>query len=173
MLRCITVQFGEGYWFSFTWLLMGKQVSINRWNKNTIIFPHQIKDSYKGKLLNTLAIVSQLLLIIVIELAGKYHSTFMYFKRVVLFFFRLARRWKSADKCSPDAYRREQNKRSNASHPLQIAVCKHVGLSESQKTVNISQLVKHCSFNSDVCLLSWCTNYLATTTLFIGMNCTY
>lgn len=55
--------------------------------KDVIIFPYQIKDSCKGKLLNTLASVSQLLLIIVIELAGKYHSTFMYLKEWYFFFF--------------------------------------------------------------------------------------
>lgn len=55
--------------------------------KDVIIFPYQIKNSCKGKLLNTLASVSQLLLIIVIELAGKYHSTFMYLKEWYFFFF--------------------------------------------------------------------------------------
>lgn len=38
--------------------------------KDVIIFPHQIKGSCQGEHLNTLATVSQVLLIIVIDLAG-------------------------------------------------------------------------------------------------------
>lgn len=72
---------------------MGKQVSIKQMErKDVIIFPHQIKDSCQSKHLNTMASVSQVLLIIVIELAGKYHSTFMFLKEWY-FFFHLAGRW--------------------------------------------------------------------------------
>lgn len=51
--------------------------------------------------------------------------------------------------------------------PANVWVCQ-----SSRKIVNISQLVRRCSFDSDVCLLPRCANYLATATLFIGMNCT-
>ena len=75
-------------------IAMGKQVSSIKQmeRKDVIVFPHQIKDSCQSKHLNTLASVSQVLLIIVIELAGKYHSTFMFLKEWY-FFFHLAGRW--------------------------------------------------------------------------------